>query len=365
VKSSNQRTQQAGRRRAGLGGKGIAVSALQLICGTLELKGIMVMAQWLYDRLKTESPSIQPRFSVQSTINWAVALGVICNGGQFDRAALKTTYSTTARRATNIEGDNATFENSLMAFHQYASLVKMESNPDHHYDLVRSAIISWYYGIYYSASAMVAATDGTTHGTHTSTANAWNRQLNSRSLILEPFNYCLTTLVKRDYEHEIDAIRGKNTYDLNHYPTDRDMAFGACLSYLKGTATREREILEERMKSDKELKKLGVSNFRTKEAQEYRDRKLHGKGTAFLHQAFRFRGKANYRDAIYLSYGEEDSKGIEDLITNLLVSLRCFLMMSCHYCERRVERGTWLQFYDDIKSNSSLGIDCAVLRVDK
>ena len=150
---------------------------------------------------------------------------------------------------------------------------------------------------------------------------------------------------------------------MNQYPESHDSAFGACISYLKGTAKWEKEILEERMKKDKEFKSLGVSNFRKKVAREYRDRKLQGKGTAFLHQAFRFRGKANYRDAIYLSYGKENTAGISDIISNLLISLRSFLMMSCHHSERRVERGAWFEFYSDIENYSSLGVDCEVIKV--
>lgn len=320
------------------------------------------MPQWLYNRLKEESPHIQPRFSLQSTINWAVALSVKCEEGQFEDSSLKAHYAGVPRRTRNIEGDNSTFECALMALHHYASLLKINDRPDDHFDFVRSAIVAWYYGIYYAASAMVAATDGTTQETHTSTANSWNRQLNSRGFILEPFSYSLTTLVKSAYEAEIDALRTGNTFDLNQFPTHSDMAFGACISYLKGTAKREREILEERIKSDKEFKKLGVDNFRTKLAREFRDKRLEGKGTGFLHEAFRFRGKANYRDAIYLSYGRENTDGIACLIESLCTSLKCFLKMSSHYATRRVERCSWDEFVTDLDTHSSLSVGNEVLR---
>lgn len=321
------------------------------------------MSQWLYNRLKSESPEIEPRFALQSTINWVAALSVICGEGQFEDSSLANFYSGVPRRAANVTGDNATFECALMALHQYSSLIKINERPDDHYDLVRAAIISWYYGVYNAASAMVAAADGTTQETHTSTANAWNRQLNVRGLILAPFNYHLTSLIKAEYEQQITTLRAGNTFDLNRNPSNYDMAFGACLSYLKGTANREREILEECMKSDKEFKALGVSDFRTKVARQYRDRKLQGKGTAFLHEAFRFRGKANYRDAIYLSYGREDTAGISALIEGLLHSLRCFLRMASHYASRRVERGMWQTFLEDLDTNSSLSVPNDVLRV--
>ncbi|MCP5273948.1 MAG: hypothetical protein H6936_03650 [Burkholderiales bacterium] len=321
------------------------------------------MTQWLYNRLKDEDPNIQPGFALQSSINWSKALRIICDEGQFERSELKNKYRSVQRRSKDQKGDTNTFECTFMAFHQYASLTRIFEYNEAHYDLIRSAIISWYYGIYNAASAMIAATDGSAQETHTSTANAWNHQLNTQNQILEPFNYCLSTLVKKDVESEIKLLREENSYDLNQTPTNYRSAYGACISYLKGTADREREILENRMKNDREFKNLKVPNFRTKVAREYRDKKLQGKGTAFLHQAFRFRGKANYRDAIYLSYGRENSDRISELIENLIISLKSFIMMSCHYSERRVERGTWKVFYDDIKNHSALSVDPDIINV--
>jgi hypothetical protein len=322
------------------------------------------MAEWLYQRLKSEDPEFEPGQAIQASINWIKSLSIICNEGQFNRTALNTKYSTVQRRAPNIIGDNSTFANTVMSFHNYASLVKIFENRDSHYDLIRSAIISWYYGIYYAASAMISANDGSMQETHASTANVWNRQINGQEITLEPFSFRLETLIKSNYESEIQRIRAGNKFNLLDYPHNHDMAIGGCLSYLQGTAKREREILESRIKNEKEFKKLGVNNFRTKAAQIYRDDRLHNKETSFLHQAFRFRGKANYRDAIYLSYGRNYGDGISDMILNLLSTLKAFLMMSCHYSERRVERGVWNTFYDDICANNRLGIDCEVLKIE-
>ncbi|NOK59296.1 MAG: hypothetical protein GFH25_541178n182 [Chloroflexi bacterium AL-N10] len=137
------------------------------------------MTQWLYRRLKDESPDINPTFSLHSTINWAVALAIICAEGQFEKVELKRFYDSVLRRKLDIKGDNATFEHILMAFHHYVSLSRIADNPNNYYPLVRSAIIAWYYGIYYSASAMISATDGTIQETHTSTARVWHHLLNS------------------------------------------------------------------------------------------------------------------------------------------------------------------------------------------
>jgi hypothetical protein len=73
--------------------------------------------------------------------------------------------------------------------------------------------------------------------------------------------------------------------------------YGCAVSYLKGTADHLREDREREIK-----RKNRLPDFRKKDAREVRDRGLAERGVCFLHQAFRLRGKANYRDAIYMSY---------------------------------------------------------------
>ncbi len=75
-------------------------------------------------------------------------------------------------------------------------------------NLARVAVMAWYYGIYCAASAMIAAKDGSQQQDHTGTATQWDRQIAAADLVPKPFNYRLTTLVKKDAESEIESLRG-------------------------------------------------------------------------------------------------------------------------------------------------------------
>src|SRR5690606_9636410 len=77
-------------------------------------------------------------------------------------------------------------------------------------------------------------------------------------------------------------------------------AEGMCCSYLSGTADWYREKEEKKIKNSKEYKEAGYQHFKSKAAQQLRDSVLSNKSCCFLHEAFRYRGKSNYRDVTYL-----------------------------------------------------------------
>ena len=58
--------------------------------------------------------------------------------------------------------------------------------------------MTWYYGVYAAASAMVAAQDGSFQDEHTGTAGAWDRQIAAHGLIMPPFDTRISTLIKKD-----------------------------------------------------------------------------------------------------------------------------------------------------------------------
>lgn len=67
-----------------------------------------------------------------------------------------------------------------------------------------------------------------------------------------------------------------------------------------------------------------------------------------LLQAFRYRGKANYRDAIYLSYGSDQSERLNQFIEDLCVVSGSYTLMAAHYLTRRIVRSDWEAFVEDI-----------------
>jgi hypothetical protein len=321
------------------------------------------MAQWLLNRLFEAKDQPKPRFAFQGTVNWMRALEILVSNGSFEDEKIKTHYKLVSRRKTNPGADTLAFENMMMAFHNQASLIRLTKDTTHPYDVCRSAIINWYYSTYFTSSAMIAATSGSKQETHAHTAKVWQADIIDSGLAISPFSLNLSSLVEEVIESEISAYRQDNTYDLSTYPENDDEAWGAVISYLKGTRDYEKLRVEERVKDSREYKALGVNNFRKNAARELRDGQLAKNGVNYLIQSFRYRGKANYRDSIFLSYGHDNSEKIEVFVQDLEKVSRAFQRMAACYISRRVEKGTWAEFVADLEENSRLSIKAQYLAV--
>ena len=321
------------------------------------------MNQWLLDRLFETKDQAEPRFAFQGTINWMRALSEIVNNGSFSDEKLKKFYSKVKRRPVNINADTLVFENMHMAYHNLASLFSMNTDIEDKYDICRSAILAWYYATYFSASAMVAASSGSVQETHSATAKVWQVDIVYKKFIPYPFNLSLSSLVTKNVNSNIESYRDSNQYDLKTYAQSVEEAHGAIVSYLKGTANYKKWQTEVRVKSTSEFKNLGVDNFRKKIARELRDKYLKKGQVNYLIQAFRYRGKANYRDSIFLSYGANNESTIEKFIEDLLNVTFYFIRASSYYCSRRIEKGSWGLFVEDIEENTRLSIDSSAIKI--
>ena len=293
-----------------------------------------------------------PKFSLPGTLNWMRALAILVNNEGIDAASMKILCAAVTKGTLTDQAINTTFEQLLMSLHHLASLKAMASLPKR-IDPARSAIVTWYYGIFHVASAMIAAQDGSYQDNHGDTANSWDNQFCGRSYIPQPFNYRVTTLVGKDVEKEIETLRAGNSFKLDSVPLSTQQAFGACMSYLKGSANWKAEYMEGELKR-RDLKKLGLDNFRTKKAQEIRDARLMGKSFGFVHQAFRYRGKANYREALFISYGSHVEPMLENFHTDLFSVLQAFLCMAGSFCARRIGTDLWNAYFDDLSVNVPL-----------
>jgi hypothetical protein len=317
------------------------------------------LENWLLNRLFEHTDQATPRFAFQGTINWMRALSIIVNTEEFDKDKLKAFFNQVSRRKPNIEADTRVCENVLMAMHNIAALNAFKNTTIHKYDIVRAGIISWYYSIYCACSAMVAAQSGANPQTHALTAKSWQNDIVEQNLVKWPFSLSLKNLTPKNIEREINSLKGDNDFDLNNTPSTYEEAKGAVYTYLSGTAKYVKWYIEEKVKRSSEFKRLGVSDFRKKIARELKDSKLQQGEVNFLSQAFRYRGKANYRDAIYLSYGDDNKEKIELFVHDLSNVATKFFEMTIIFIIGRVEKGIWEQFIDDLRENSriSLGID--------
>jgi hypothetical protein len=180
----------------------------------------------------------------------------------------------------------------------------------------------------------------------------WQTEFVDRELVQKPFNLSIKNLTPGNIKSEMSKIRDGNSHDLNTQPIDLNMAWGAIYSYLNGTADYEKEKSEEQVRNSSEFKTGGFTDFRRKDAKALRDTKLSSAIVNFLIQAFRYRGKANYRDAIYLSYGADYSDTLRQFIEDLKVVSSAFVLMTAYYVSRRVEKDSWRKYSEDIMENA-------------
>lgn len=320
------------------------------------------MSNWLLNRLFDHQKQPTPRFAFQSTINWMRGLAILVNTNDFSDQSLAAHYTNVHRRNPNITADTYVYERLLMAFHHIAALNQFIKYSNSHYDIVRAAVVSWYYTIYESCSAMVAAASGATSETHQGTAKIWQTEIVDQKLAVGPFALSIKNLTTSNINTVIDKLRNRVVFELVNSPVSVDQAWGAMYSYLKGTADYKQKEIQESLKAEREFKNLGVNNFRSKAAREIRDKKFEKGFVNFAVQAFRYRGKANYRDSIYLSYGDNNSEKITQFVTDLKSVAHNFVKMSVYFVARRTEAGTWDNFKLDITSRSRISIDKELLK---
>lgn len=301
-----------------------------------------------------------PEFSLPATLNWMRALAILVEHEKINVILMQKHCASVTKMMSNQKNYdravNTTFEQLLMSLHHLSSL-KAIASLSTRIDTSRSAIVTWYYGIYHAASAMIAAQTGLSQEQHVPTANVWNSQFSGRSYIPELFRYRVTTLVRKEVEQQIENYRDGNTFNnLISKPKNREQAFGACMSYLKGCAEWKAKYIEDELLG-KEMKNLGLKDFRTKKAKEIRDERLKGNVFGFIHQAFRFRGKANYREALFISYGKHVEQSLDGFDRDLFSVLEAFLCMAGSFCARRIGKDLWNDYHDDLSNNISLLIN--------
>lgn len=209
---------------------------------------------WLLNRLFDHQKQPTPRFAFQGTVNWMRALSILVDEGAFSHDSLRGFYNQLQRRQLNQEADTLAFECLLMAVHN-ASAIQAARALDEPYSFVRSAIVAWYYAIYYASKSMIAAATGGDPQTHSKTGKIWQTDIATKNLAVTPFDFNFADLTPANIEQVIAALRGRNPHGLNTTPTNREQAFGAATSYLRGTAEYEKWRLEEEVKDSAEFKR--------------------------------------------------------------------------------------------------------------
>ena len=321
------------------------------------MSGFSLYQRFIEQGTVTEPNGIpKPYYALPSTVNLMRAYAMLIEDASFSFQSARQFYSKLNPRPMSSKQENSVFEHLLLAVHQLSALQSL-TLVDPQTDVTRVASVAWYYGVYAAASAMIVAVDGSVQDNHTKTANAWDRQFGENSLILPPFELRVTSLVKADYKSQIDAIRKGPKTNLVNAPTTTGEAHQAVCGYLSGTCDWWKWRIEEDIRRDKEFRKLDVSDFRTKKARDFRDNRLKKQSISFIHQAFRFRGKANYREALYLAYGKSIEDSIATFVPDMNKVLEAFTVMAGAYCSKRLEGNLWQSFLDDIEKNGSFSLN--------
>jgi hypothetical protein len=316
----------------------------------------------LYTRMRThgtltETPEEIPDavFALPSTLNWMRAEAILVSDCALDFSTAQAFYGRVQRKELSERQLNSVFEQLLFSLHQIAALRGMAAVPNKA-DVARVGIVTWYYGVYGAASAMIAAADGSFPETHASTARQWDRQIVEAKLAMAPFSDRLGSLVKSDVEGDLTGPRSRGSHSLTSVPRTPEQAWGCHAEYLSGTASWEQWNLEQQVRNSREFKELGVDNFRTKAARVLRDDAFGRKSICFLHEASRYRGKANYRDAIYLAYGKAVPKLADGFIDDLTTVLTGFSAMAAGYCSVRMGRERWKTFMEDLEEGKAISL---------
>lgn len=136
-----------------------------------------------------------------------------------------------------------------------------------------------------------------------------------------------------------------------------DEAHRCLCGYLSGTRDWWAGRLEEEIKASKDFQIQGFSNFRKKAAQQIRDKRLGKHSLSFLHQAIRFRGKANYREALYLAHGVSVESTISDFIEDMADVLEAFLAMAGAFAFQKIGSELSSDFLEDLDKFRSFSLD--------
>jgi hypothetical protein len=219
--------------------------------------------------------------------------------------------------------------------------------------------LAWYYGIANAASAMTAAPNSSFQEDHASTANMWDRDIAARGFAMEPFSWRVSSLAEATYASEVGVYRGGSAGNLQLSPTSATEASGAAAGYLSGSAKWYAWKTTEDVRKSSDFKKLGVSDFRTKAARELRNSRLAQRSIGFVHQASRYRGKANYREALFLAYGKSTETILKDFVAEQAFVLRAFLAMAGAFTSRKLGKSLWDEFLADVDANRAFSTSAA------
>lgn len=299
-----------------------------------------------------------PQFALPATVNWMRALSLLIADKGVNFASAKSFYASQGKRSMDALVENTVLEQLFLSLHHLSALEKMK-DAETSADFGRVGILAWYYGIANAASAMIAAQNNSFQDDHAGTASMWDCDIAARGFVMEPFSWRVSSLVEATYSSEVEAYRGGSVGNLQLPLTSASAALGAAVEYLSGSAKWYAWKVTEDVRKSSGYKKLGVSDFRKKDARVLRDARLSQRSIGFVHQASRYRGKANYREALFLAYGKSTETILKDFVAEQASVLRAFLAMAGAFSSRKLGKALWDEFVADVDANRAFSTSAA------
>jgi len=291
-----------------------------------------------------------PQFALPSTVNWMRSLRILIDEIGVNYSNAQVFYQQHGKRSMDALVENTVMEQLFLGLHHLSALESMKGNTPSA-DYARVGILAWYYGIANAASAMIAAQNGSFQEDHAGTAKMWDADIAARGLAMEPFSWRVSSLIEASYKAEVQAYRAGSSGNLQTTPYTATDARGAAAGYLSGSAKWHVWKITEDVRKTSPFKELGVVNFRTKAARNLRDARLLPRTMGFVHQASRYRGKANYREALFLAYGSSTETTLQGFVADQTSVLRAFLAMAGAFASRKLGKTLWAEFVADVEAN--------------
>lgn len=313
------------------------------------------MHNWLYTEVIKEDDLRVPTFARQSTINWMKALRfeIINEHGslavnQFE-SCLRHFKAAYPKKLIPLN-KSYIFESLYSALTGTLSLQTTAKNSSKESWMLPGAIVSWYYSIYFSILSMFGSTGQNVDDNHASVYRAFGSNLSGQ--MPHPLNMIATHVANEEYKSLLPSYTSASSFSLSKtFPESENAAKGMILEYLSGNAKYYTWLTKNRI-----LKKANYSDFRSKAAKEERNRQL-PKTVAFMHCAFRYRGKANYRDGIYLTYGKASAEETREFLADMKVVSQFIFIAALALAYRSSLNPEVTKFLEDIDKNLK-GIEC-------
>lgn len=311
---------------------------------------------WLLNKLSDTRDQSDPLYAFLGSANWMRALAIKSASLVDDRMAAQQFYSQKVKSRCSLDADVQALESHYKALHCLATVKSIASSRDT-YDLILPAIVSWYYALYFASQAFLWARSGQAPHTHAGTAKLLQHHVILKDLFIEPFNMNVPTIVEKESEDHMSTNYPCERFELINEPITSKDAQSALVAYLRGTAKYRQEMVKQELRKTPEFKSLQVDNFRTTKARTLRDARFRKQHVNILVEAFRYRGKANYRDGLYLSYGEDYVDKMRRWAEDMHFVARAFMVMVTTYLVYSAPSKLWKEYCSDIKIHTRFNLD--------